>query len=201
MNKNQSFFKLFLALIVINVILLTLAIKLYNGDFNGVINPFSAAGDYWTLAGEKNTLSMYLYSLDMVINGIVLLVFAYKFYKQNGDSAGITKPLLCVLAGCGFIISGLAPDDIRHSFHVLGSSMAIASLWAIATNYIYQSRKRLSPAAYYLLQAVLQVPILAYAATYFSGIDPLSYIIQKYALAGLCIGLLYSSYLNEKGSK
>ncbi|MEI7792500.1 MAG: hypothetical protein WCI57_03400 [Candidatus Berkelbacteria bacterium] len=198
MNKKQSFFKLFLSLILINIVLLTVVMKLYNGDFDGVVNPFSAAGDYRTLAGLPNTLSMYLYSLDMAVNGLILLVFAYKFYKKNGDSAGIVKPLLCVLAGCGFLIAGASPDDIRHPFHVLGSSMAIASLWIIATNYIYEIRKKIKPAAYFLMQGILQIPILAYAATYFLGVDPLSYILQKYALAGLCIALLYPSYIKEK---
>jgi hypothetical protein len=197
-NKHQSFFKLFLTLIAINVVLLTLAIISYNGAFDGAINPFSAAGDYRTLAGLPNTLSMYLYSLDMAINGLILLIFSYKFYKKNGDSAGIVKPLLCFLAGCGFLIASASPDDIRHSTHVLGSAIAIASLWIIATNYIYEIRKKVKPTTYYLMQGILQIPIFTYAGTYFFGVDPLSYVVQKYALAGLCIALLYSSYIKEK---
>ncbi len=35
--------------------------------------------------------------------------------------------------------------------------------------------------------------ILAYAGTYFLGIEPLSYMLQKFAFAGLAIVLLYSS--------
>lgn len=197
-TKQQSFLKLFLTLIIINVVLLTLAIKLYNGTFDGVVNPFSGAGDYRTLAGLPNTLSMYLYSLDMAINGLILLVFAYKFYKKNGDSAGIIKPLLCFLAGCGFLIASASPDDIRHSTHVLGSAITIASLWIIATNYIYEIRKKIKPVTYFVIQGILQIPIFTYAGTYFFGVDPLSYIIQKVALAGLCLGLLFSSYIDEK---
>ena len=196
-DAKQSFFSLFLTVIIINIILMTAAIIFYKGDFQGMSYPFSYAGDYYTTSGLRNAVSMYIYSSDMAISGLMLLVFSYKFYRQNGTSA-IVKPLLCVTAGAGFLLASLSPDDIRHSTHVLGSAIAIASLWIIATNYIYEIRPKIQPINYFLLQVLLQIPILTYATTYFLGIDPASYIIQKFALASLCVVLLLSSYIQDK---
>lgn len=193
-REKQSFLKLYLGLFAINIVFITLAILFYNGIYDNLNYPFSFAGDYQTVGGQSNCLSMYIYGIGMALSG-VLMLYATSILKKS--KASTLKTLFGLICGIGFLIASLNPDDIRHSFHVLGSAMFIASLWILATSYIVEIRKDIKPMNYYLLQAVLHVPIFVYAGTYFLNIDPLSYILQKFALLGLGFTLIYTSHISD----
>jgi len=193
-TERELVFHSFLLLFAANIILVSIAIFLYNGNFDGLKYPYSYAGDYRTVDGSLNTFSMYVYSLDMAISGLIMLFLAAHALLAKRAA---TKFLLYLMAGFGFLIASISPDDIRHSSHVLGSALAIASLWIISTYSVFEIRTQVQPIKFASLQAIIQIPIFAYAGTYFLNIDPLSYILQKFALLGLCISLLYSVYLSS----
>jgi len=197
-NFNNSDFSFFLFLIFLNFIGISLAVIFYNDKFLLLSYPFSYAGDAYTYQTLSiNTLSSYIYSIDMFLSGFLMLYFSYRRfqYKNDKNSFWFLIPFLC---GAGFLIAGLSPDDIRHTFHVIGSALLVATLWLMATSYLLSIRKFVSEQQYYFWQVVLQLPVFAYAITYFAGLDFISSVLQKIAIAGLFSSLLYATYSLRK---
>lgn len=200
-NKSEklSVFDYFLLITITNIVLVSFAIYFYGDKFLFWQYPFSYAGGVMTFTKLPNSLSMYIYSLDMIISGMIILALSYEFYKKSKEHKSLFKTMLCFLAGGGFLIAGFSPDDTRHNFHVLGSALFVATLWILTTNYLFEIKEDLTKFRYYTFQLVLQIPIFAYAGLYFFNIDPASEILQKFALLGLGYTLLYSTnYITER---
>jgi len=197
-KKNPSFPDLFLLLVAINVVLISAATYFYNGGYIGLFHYFSFVGEFRTQTGSSNLLSMTIFGLDMVITGLLLLVFAQRYFHRFGPKVALFKSINCSLAGLGFIFTGVFPDDINHRWHVFGAGMAIAFLWLAATGYLIENRKKVKPAVYYSVQSALQIPIAVYAGTYFMRIEPTSFILQKLALFGLSIALVSTHFIKTR---
>lgn len=196
-NNPQFIFNYFLLLFIINVILIGLAIYFYRSHFLFWIYPYSYAGMERTFETNlPNTTSMYLYAAAMLLSGLIMLVLANSYRHIKNHKNGYLS-LLFLVAGIGFIIAGLSPDDTRHLYHVIGSALFVAMFWIIATTCLYKIRNHLGYRQYLLLQLILQVPVLAYAATYFLNFDIQS-TIQKFAFFTLPFVLLYATrFRNE----
>lgn len=185
-----STYYLLWALCITNVLLIGLAIILYNGNFLLWQYPFSFAGTVNTVAGLPNAVSSHIYQLDMAISGLIMFAAAKSFSNENES---YFKVLLGTLCGIGFFIASLSPDDTRHAFHVIGSGLVVASLWILTIANLFKLKTKLSAKRYYLFQSLSQIPLYAYAITYFLNIDPLSAVLQKFALLGVGSSLLYSA--------
>jgi len=196
-RKYPSFPKLFLWLVAINVVLISVAIYNYNGEYNSLFHYFSFVGEYRTAAGDLNILSMIAFSSSMIISGLSLLLFGYRYHRKHGARKAFFKSIYCSLSGIGFLITGAFPDDINHGIHVFGTGIAIAFLWLMVTTYIVENRRSLRPVVYYPLQSVLQIPIFTYAGTYFLNIGPTSFMLQKVALFGLCVALISTIFMKK----
>ncbi len=184
---------LFRWLIVINVVFLSLAGLFYSGHFSFVIDPISYLGGAASTSGVDNSTSMYIYGLDMALSGLVMILLAVR--SRSAETGGLEhyKALIYLLCGVGFLIASVSPDDSLHRFHVLGSSIAVAMLWILATTGISSKGTGLTTRRYLLLQAVLQIPVLTYAGLFFARIEPLASAIQKPALLGIMIILVYNA--------
>jgi hypothetical protein len=194
---NYSIFDYFLLLLIINLALITLALIFYGDKFNYLYYPFSYLGAQKTFnlsinnfSDINNTASSIIYSIDMFVSGLLTFTLFYKFYSTHLEKL---QSLLFFVAGLGFIIAGFSPDDARHNFHVLGSALFVACLWILASNYLLMLGKNISRAKFYLLEALLQIPIFGYATAYFLNMDPYSEILQKIALVSLFFIFLYST--------
>jgi hypothetical protein len=181
-------------------LLITLAIIFYNDIFYFWAYPFSYLGAANTFdpvtvyfKDNPNILSSLIYSLDMFLSAVIMLFLTLKIYTTHSKENSVFKTMLCFLASFGFLIASFSPDDTRHNFHVLGSALVVASFWILATNYLFEIKDSLKIIKYYSLQIVLQVPIFTYAGFYFLNMDPYSEILQKFALLGLCVVLLYAT--------
>lgn len=184
---------LFRWLIVVNIVLLTLAGLFYSGYFSFVIDPISYLGGAASTTGVDNSTSMYIYGLDMALSGLIMILLAMT--SRVSDTEGIEryKALAYLLCGIGFLIASVSPDDTLHRYHVLGSSIAVAMLWILATTGISLKSNALTTRHYLLLQAVLQIPVLTYAGLFFARIEPLASTIQKPALLGIMVILIYNA--------
>ncbi len=194
-------FDYFLALFIVNIILMTIAGFFYNGTFHFWTYPFSYLGTAYTQEGHLNTVASHIYSADMIASALILFLLANHLHKKNIKKNSL-KPILCFVAGSGAIIAAFAPDDTMSTFHVIGSALLVSSLWALATDFLYDIRHNIGKSKYYTLQfAILQFPIFLYAAAFFLSLDPIDDILQKPAFLGLTVALLYSTYYlntNEK---
>ena len=187
----------FVVLFVINIIFIYLGIYFYKGTFLFWQYPFSDIGATKAIGGIENYKASLIYTIDMILSGLIMLGLTYHYYKKI-HKRNLLITVLCFLCGGGFIIAGLSPDDIRPNIHVLGSALAITALWILATNYLFEIKKQLKPKVYYLLQSVLQIPIFAYAFAYFSGTKPADGILQKFTLAGMSFVLIYATSYYQK---
>jgi hypothetical protein len=186
-------FFIFTTLAVVDLVLVAAAILFYRGDFLFWPYPLSYAGMKFTLDGVGNSPATYIYSLAMLLSALIMLL-AYRYYTKERDKI---STILSLFASLGFLIAAFSPDDIRHTFHVIGSSMFVASLWLIATIHIARLKSRLSRQQYYTLMGFLQIPVFAYAITYFAFLDAISAPLQKFAFLGLFTVLILVSYINK----
>ncbi len=197
-EKDQPFPKMFFQLVAINVILVALAIIFYSGSGSDINEYFSYIGKLKTAEGTQNIISMSIFSLEMIISGLILLLFSKRYHDKNHTPNSDIKSFCCLIAGIGFLMVGFFPDDIGHATHVMGIYLAVGFLWVLATNYLYESRKVIKPFLYYILQIPLQIAIFSYAFIYFLNMNPVSYVMQKIAIAWLCIVFLSTLFIKHK---
>lgn len=198
-NINLSVFDYFLALMTINILLMTLAGFFYNGSFHFWTYPFSYLGTAYTQEGLSNTTASHIYSTSMAASAILMFLLANHLRKGNSNGNTL-RPMFCLICGSGALIAAISPDDTMHTFHVIGSALMVSTLWAMATTYLIGIQEKIGHIRHYVVQfGFLQIPVLAYAAAFFLGLEPIDSILQKTALFGLAIGLLYPTYhLTEK---
>lgn len=180
-----------------NVVLVVLAIHFYPGRLL-LDDPISYLGQVKSANGLSNTISSKLYGTDMAVSGCFMFILAVYYSKKNNPK-NIFRTFVSLLGGIGFLIASVSPNDSRHEFHVLGSSFIVASLWLLATGHVYNLRNKLDSSKYLVLQLILQLPVFTYAITYFLNIDFWPSILQKFAITGLIITLLYSGWFEENG--
>ncbi len=194
--KNLSPFHYFLILVIANLALMILADIFYNGRFDFLRYPLSDLGSAFNQVGLPNTVASNIYSVGMFLTGILLFFLAHKLRKTRQNNT--SSPLLAFMGGSGALIAGASPDDTLYAFHVIGSTLLVASLWALATMNLYEVRKNLGHAKYYFLQfAILQTPIIAYALAFFMGLK-INDILQKPAFISLAFILLYSTHAKRQ---
>ena len=181
-------------LFIVNIIFIGLAIYFYNGHFLFWEYPLSYAGMVKTYDGAPNIIASRIYSVGMILSGLIAWALANNLDRRKIKSKGASNRLLFYVCGLGFIIAGFSPDDTRHIFHVIGSALFVATLWIITTNYLFKLRDTLGRRQYLILQITLQVPIFTYAITYFSDM-PIQSLIQKFTMIGIII-LLYAMRLS-----
>lgn len=195
---NLKISKLFIWLVIINIIVVGTAVFFYNGDYSFWAYPFSYAGTIKTFDGFPNTAGSYIYSLSMGLSGIIMLILTYHFYLLKNQQKNLFKTLLSFLGACGFIIAAFSPDDIRHTFHVIGSALFFAALWILASSFLFELKDNLNRRSYIFLEMCLQIPVFAYAITYFLALGIVPCILQKFALLGLGFILIYSAILIDE---
>lgn len=194
-NEKRLSFKYVIVLFSINFVFIALSVIFYSEKFNFWTYPFSYAGMRYSFEFQNpNPLSSVLYALAMILSAVVMFFYAYRINKLNPERLAYVLPLIGAI---GFIIAGFSPDDTAHTFHVLGSAMFVASLWLMTTIYLFINQNKLSLKRYYFLQLIFQIPIFAYAITYFLNLGLVPNVLQKFALAGLFLVLAYTTYLIE----
>jgi hypothetical protein len=188
--SRLSAFHVILSMIIMSVILIGMAIRFYP-DRLQFRDPISYAGQAKAANGLPNWRSEIIYGADMAVDGCLMLVLA-AHYRQRKDRPQNARRAWFSLLGCaGFFVTSVSPNDTRHIFHVIASTITITALWLLATNHICEVRHALKAFRYFALQAILQIPVFGYAITYYSDMYWWSPIWQKYAIATLVICLLY----------
>lgn len=189
----------FVVLATINILLIALAYLNYNGKIEFWDFPFSYIGSNYTyFEGNYNNTSAVFYSFSMLLSGLILFFAAIRNSLNSPINQITVKYLLFVSAGIGFVIAAFAPNDTLHSFHVFGSSTLVASLWLMASINLFELRIPLGRSKLIIAQLLLQIPIFAYAGTFFLGFSPLDSILQKFAIISLGMILIYSTAKNNK---
>ncbi|MFA6295988.1 MAG: hypothetical protein WC663_01405 [Patescibacteria group bacterium] len=196
--KELSSYNFFATLIVVNVVFIFLGLIFYNGNFNFWSYPFSYLSDVKTVDGIQNNISSIIYSFEMFTSGMIMISLFYKFYKNNYRKKDLFILIFTFLCSSGFLIACFSPDDSRQYLHIFGSALVVASLWLIATKYLFNLKKDLKQFKYYFWQTILQFSVFSYGLTYLFRIEPLATILQKFAFLGLGLALLYATYFEKK---
>jgi hypothetical membrane protein len=196
--KDKSPHEFFYIMLLLDIVLMFMAGLLYSGRFQFWNYPLSYLGAYYARNGAVNSRSFLLYDTSMIINGILMLLVSYCFYFNKYLKRRMFKAVISFICGLGFIIA-ISPDDLAHPYHVLGSSLAVAGLWILSMTLLSDIKSDLKKYEFYLLQAILQIPIFTYAATYFLNLSYSSFV-QKIAVLGLVVTLIASTKVSSKDS-
>jgi len=188
---DYGLFALFMALLALNIIGLTLANLSYNGEFDLLDYPFSYLGMTKTLEGLSNTKALIFYDIDMILSGTMMLLIALYFLQKEELKSNTNKAVISAICGLGFIVA-VSPDDTMHSLHVIGSATFVASLWILSMIFLREIKNKLSKVKYYFFWSILQIPIISYAISVFLD-KPYDGFLQKFALIGLLVTLIYST--------
>jgi len=170
----------FLVLFIVCFLAIGSAILFYGSNFQLLYYPFSYSGATLTKDNLPNLISYYLFTAGMVLSGIVML-FLNVFYI-NHKPKKILKIIFTASGAIGFIITAFSPINIYHKMHVLGSWLAVFSLWMIAMVYLVEVRNKTKITYFIFLHFILQIPMIIYAITFFLLINPLSFLMQKISM-------------------
>ena len=186
---NINTYHLLWTLVLTNVILLSLAGIFYVGDFRFFAYPFSHLGAVISQSGADNFLSSSLYTASMVVSGILMFILAIKYFIRETEK-NFVLGITCILGFVGFVIAGLSPDDVLPREHVFGTALSFASLWVLATYFLYGSRIRLGRKRYLFVQFTYQLLVIAYGTIFFGNLDQIAPVVQKPAVIALIMALL-----------
>ncbi len=187
-KKSKEFF-FFLGIITINAISIALAVHFYPEKFK-LDYPLSYASMTQSFAlGLPNRRSEIIYAVGMFLSGLIMAGFT--IYRTKNNESGLNGVLLPAVCAFGFFVAAFSPNDIKHTTHVLGSALFVATFWIMATSYLFSLRKSWPNWKYWMLQAILQIPIFAYAIAYFLDLGLVPNYLQKPAFLVLLLVLLY----------
>jgi len=159
--------------------------------------PFSYIGTVKSVNGLDNFLSSIIYSLDMIISAFLILFLSFIYRRKKI----FLLSKIMFLGFAGFLIAAFCPDDIKHELHMIGSALAVASLWLIANYYFFVNKKNLKSKIIYLLQGLFHFSFIIYALTVFLDLNPIDGLWQKISFSILCFILLYFSYHSQESLK
>ncbi len=186
------------AVFAVDVVFLFLSFLFYKGHFLFWSYPYSYLGTRYTVLGVSNSPSTYLYSLGMLLSGVIMVAAWYGGKARPSGSPSLLWRLLYLSAGVGFFIAAFSPDDVRHTYHVVGSALFVFSFWVMTSSGLFEIRKQLGAMRHLMWQASMQVPIMIYAVAYFGNISDLASAIQKLVFVTMPVALVYAARRAER---
>ncbi|MBN2541972.1 hypothetical protein JXI42_03820 [bacterium] len=172
-SKNKIKFKpyhikfhlLFYALVLINLILVSLAILSYREHFPFWKYPFSTLGETVTVSGFPNDNSLFMFNISMMLSGIIMAILAIAFLEEKRARNRVSKVVLCLISAIGFFVAS-SPHDIHRMQHIYGTAIMFGSLWGLSVVFLTELKPIVSKKMFTIGQLILQVPILSYAVLF-----------------------------------
>lgn len=179
----QKEFGIACSVVLANLIFIGLAIIFYNGQFLFWQYPLSTAGTSVSESGQLNLISMIFFSLSMLVSSILMFRLS-KIYAQQKN---IIAKNLSYISSLGFFLVAIFQDNTNHFLHLAGVFVALASLWLIIFLQLFNDKNKFNPKNFYLLEFVLNFPLLVYALVYLLHASPIAYNLQKLAISSICL--------------
>ena len=174
------------AVIAVVIGMLTLAIIFYREPFQLWKYPLSDLGATVTEHGLPNTPSLVFFDCGMLASSLIMLRISSRFAASKVRNRKIKRGLT-LLGAAGFFVI-MFPYNISDPVHMTGGGMVFGSLWALTVLLLLETRPRAGRLRFWLLQLLLQLTILPYAALFLLG-PPIKQAFQKPAVVGLMLTL------------
>jgi hypothetical protein len=168
------------------IILMYLGGALFYADpFHFWQHALSEIGTTRTLLGTPNLASSLIVTTGLFIIGRLLLEVARVYRNNKVYSKRIIKSNLAYCASLGAFIS-ISPNDLLHSIHTFGSATLIGGTFLLTMIMIWDYQDHYGSNKAYLVMAVLTISVIAYAITYFSGLE-IKQAVQKICLINMLL--------------
>jgi len=165
---------------------IVLAIIFYRGAFRFWKYPLSDLGATVTEHGFSNITSMLFFDPGMFASSLIMFSVGASLAKTAVEHRRI-KCGLAVLCAAGFIVI-IFPYNINDNIHMSGAAAVFGSFWGTTVLLLLESRKSIGELRFWLLQLLLQMTLLPYAALFAIGL-PVKQAFQKPAVLGLMVTL------------
>lgn len=197
MNDTNRINNLFTWLVGILILTLTASAFFYGEPFDAWNYALSWLGGIRTINGFPNTFGMLVFSMGMIMSGIVMLKLGGSCKPDAVNGGSRLKAVLCYTAAAGFLII-IFPWDVFDPIHMSGSALMFGSLWGIAN--ISLLKKKLAESVgqsvsivririgRFILFLVLNGSVIAYAVGYVLN-SAVKQPLQKFAVVGLSLTL------------
>ncbi|MCK4541549.1 MAG: hypothetical protein KAU17_04850 [Spirochaetales bacterium] len=180
--------EIFLKLFLIQLSCIFIAAVSYTEPFLFWKYPFSDLGASVTPHGLTNSWSFFPFVLGLISSAVILISLGRYYLRKTNLRNKYIKVPLCGTGAVGCLLA-IFPHNIYVTTHVIGASLMIGSLWALAILFLIEARQLLSPKFFILGQIFLQCTVVPYAITFFSEL-PLKQVFQKFAVIGLYVILV-----------
>src|SRR5699024_2002157 len=157
----------------------------YRGTFLFWKYPVSDLGVVYVGHQELNFTSLFFFDLTMVVSCLLMLQIAFSFTSDIPFQHKLSKQILSFLCSIGFLLI-IVPYTLFRPIHMMGASLVVGSLWALAIIFSIEIKQYISTLAFIFYQIILQGSIFSYAIMYSMGI-PLDGVAQKFGIASLMI--------------
>ena len=192
---EESYFPDFALLVLVNVVLLAIGFRLYNGYFNFTDYPISELGAVRTRTGLLNSSSRRVFSIQMLFNTLFMLHMGNQFFRDNSRlHRGYQFFARTTAVGTLIII---LPYDINNFIHSIGTGTMAASILMLTSLGAHEAKIRYAERGPIILNVIAWIILIIYALS--NALDlQAKQIIQKPTLAMLGITLLTVTPYMEK---
>ena len=187
---NREIDSTFLKMSVINISSMIIGMLLYGERreaFNFWMDPISFLGATETANGHKNTASLIVFVLGMVISGLLMLRIASLFRRHEEIQHHRLKSYLSIGAALGFFIITY-PCNINNNIHSVGGALLFGDLWGITLLFLLEVPSIEGAPHAVLYHFILHSTVLTYAFNFVIKSN-IQQITQKFAILSLIIVL------------
>ena len=171
---------------VINItITYILAAAFYADPFYFWQHALSELGTTVSLLGTPNPTSSIILTVGMFINGRLLLETARFYWKNPSYTSSRSKSWLLYIASLGSFIT-IFPNNLFHVIHSIGSALMIGSIFFMDLLILKDQHSAEQSFPVYLVVGFLWLSVLAYAATFFAGLE-IKQVTQKICVISLLV--------------
>jgi hypothetical protein len=189
-KSHLSLRTLCVVLLIVHVLTFVSSYVFYNGDIDIAKEALSDCGASRTKDGDPNTLSMIIFSMGMLICGLISLIISLIYRSWKGLRYRQRLARSMGIASIGYVLIAL-PADISFMIHCIGLAMVLFSLWYMIRLLLLEIRGRISKLRFWTSHIFLGSSILAYVIECSITLGASSYT-QKVAIFGLAVVFFFN---------
>lgn len=184
---------LFIVLLIVHLATFTASYFFYNGEIDIGKEALSDCGAFKTTDGDPNTLSMVIFSMGMVICGLIsfLVSRSYRDWKGLRYRQRLIRSMRS--ASIGYALMAI-PNDISEVVHCIGMVVVLFSLWYMIKLLLMELKYSISKRRFWSSHILLGGPIIIYMIESAISLGTSSYS-QKIAIMGIAV--VFFMTLNE----
>lgn len=189
--------RLFFFVSIVIPVTLILALILFSEPFHFLQNAFSELGETVTSSGHANVLSRWVFSMGWIACGLAMAKIGRLYSRRSRLRNAQFKQWLAWAGSFGFFLA-LAPNDISHLLHSIGTGLVVAATFFFGILFLLELRTSMRALVFYSYMLFLLSSVLTYAITFFTN-SAGKQAAQKLCVFGLVLVVEKASSMAPNG--